>query len=203
MNKSVCALVHKPGSTREAFQRYYEDNHAPLAVGLFPFSRYVRNHLVDPGAFGWDTISEFWSEDIAEAASLMDGPIGETMRADEARFMDRTRIAPGGSEELVLSTGAPADSDGRRTCLLLRDTAGLEQFRQVAKQWAGALAKNQTGVSIDFVTSWQQPSFPAAAVIWLPGWIADIDVPSQLVVTILRARRVETPAAMLLSQKGK
>jgi len=201
MNKSLCALVHKPGSTREAFQRYYEDNHAPLAIGLFPFSGYVRNHLIDPGAFGWDTISEFWSGDIAEAASLMDGPIGETMRADEAKFMDRSRIAPGGAEELVLSTGAHADGDGRRTCLLLHDTTGSEQFRHAATQWASALAEEHAGVSIDFVTSWQQPSFPAAAVIWLPGWDTKIDIPPQLVITVLKARMVETPAAKLLSRR--
>ena len=199
MSKSICALVHKPGSTREAFQRYYEDNHAPLAVGLFPFSAYVRNHLVDPGAFGWDTISEFWSEDIAEAASLMNGPIGDTMRADEERFMDRSRIAPGGAQETILSHGPQADEEGRRTCLLLdAGAADVERFRG----WAAALAHHVSGVSIDFVTPWKQPHFPAAAVAWVPGWDVPLDVPPALRITMLKARRIETPRAMLLSQVG-
>jgi len=195
MSKSICALVHKPGSTREAFQRYYEENHAPLAVGFFPFSAYVRNHLVDPGDFGWDTISEFWSDDIAKAAALMDGPIGETMRADEARFMDRSRIAPGGAEETILSGGDPADGAGHRTALLVGAQADLA----AAQSFAQHVSLHHAGVSIDIVTAWQQPAFPAAAVIWLPGW-PNIAPPDPLTVRVMRAIRTETPRSALLGR---
>ena len=197
MSKSICALVHKPGSTREAFQAYYESSHAPLGASLFPFSAYARNHLVDPGDFGWDTISEFWSDDIAAAAALMGGPIGETMRADEVKFMDQSRIAPGGAAEEVLSPGPRADNDGRRTAVLLT-AAGVDDFPAAARAWAAALAERHPGVSLDFVTAWQQPAFPADAVAWLPGGGEVPPAPAGMTARVLRARRHETPAANLL-----
>jgi len=197
MSKSICALVHKPGSTREAFQAYYESNHAPLAIGLFPFNGYVRNHLVDPGDFGWDTISEFWSDDIDKAAALMAGPIGDTMRADEERFMDRSRIAPGGAEETILSPGEPADPSGRRTALLLSYDAEAESA-DAARAYAGRLAKDHSGVSLDVVSPWSEPAFPARAVIWLPGWVELEAAPAGIAVRALRASRVaSSPEALL------
>lgn len=193
MSKSICALVHKPGSTRDAFHAYYEESHAPLGVRFFPFTRYVRNHVIDAdGPFGWDTISEFWADDIGKAAALMQGPVGETMHADEERFMDRTRIAPAGAREIVLSQGAPAAADGARTAVLVRGDENTVQA------WAQQLATGHAGVSVDFAASWQDPAFPADAVVWVPGHPALSAPPAGLAVVTLRVRRCETPPASLL-----
>lgn len=194
MSKSICALVHKPGTSREAFQTYYETSHAPLAVSLFPFTGYVRNHVLsDDGAFGWDTVSEFWSADIDKAAALMNGPVGETMRADERRFMDQSRIAPASAREMVLSEGAPAAPDGARTAVLVHgeDDAALALAR--------TLAARHAGVSIDFVTSWQDPAFPADAVIWIAGHEAEPAPVAGLATLTLQVRRYATPQDELLA----
>lgn len=202
MTKSICALAHRKGSTREAFQRYYEENHAPLAIGLFPFSGYARNHLIDGDDFGWDTISEFWSEDIERAAALMDGPIGDTMRADEERFMDRSVIASGGAREVIVSAGERADAGGRRTALLIERAPPGDDAGGTILAWAQALAHGLApgdgGVSVDFVQSWGQPAFPALAVIWLPGHRHVESAPRGLVVRELHVRRAETPPSALL-----
>lgn len=187
MTKSICALVHKPGTTRDAFQTYYETQHASLAISLFPFTGYVRNHvLAADGEFAWDTISEFWSGDIKEAAALMKGPVGVRMRADERRFMDQSRIAPASARELALSDGAPAAADGARTAMLVHgeDTAVLA--------WARTLAADHAGVSVDFAESWQHPAFPADAVIWMPGHHAFSSTPPGLAMVTLRVRRCAT-----------
>ena len=192
MSKSICALVHKEGSSRQAFQDYYEDRHAPLAIGLFPFSGYVRNHIIGDDDFGWDTISEFWSSDIEKAAALMQGPIGETMRADEERFMNRSRIAPAGSEPVAISTGDPAGPSGERTVLL------LNTGRDEALARARRIGADHPGVSIDFLTPWSEPAFPAEAVIWVSGW-PTLGPSCQFADTLmLRARRVATPRGALL-----
>lgn len=200
MSKSICALVHKPGSTRAAFHDYYESSHAPLGASLFPFTGYARNHVVD-GEFGWDTISEFWADDIAATAALMEGPIGETMRADEERFMDRSRIAPAGAEEVVIAPGPRADADGCRTAVLVTGSSGpaaREAVLALAEGLAEKLAGGRAGVSLDFATSWQQPAFPADAVIWLSGRIGNLPAADGLALRAVQVRRVETPVGELL-----
>ena len=197
MTKSICALAHMPGSSREAFQHYYEAIHAPLATSLFHFSAYARNHLVGDTDFGWDTISEFWSDDIEQAAALMVGPIGATMRADEERFMDRTKIASAGAEEIILSKGARADPKGRRMALLASPTVGSSEARAEVLTIAGALAHDHAGVSVDFTTVWGSLAFPAVAVIWLPGWHMAVDASTGLRIRALRVVRAETPRVSL------
>lgn len=201
MTKSICALAHKPGSTREDFQLYYEDHHVPLAIGYFPFAAYARNHVSGAQAFGWDTISEFWADDIGAAAALMAGPVGKVMVADEERFMDRSVIAPAGVEEVIISPGPRADVDGQRTALLVQDSAEDVDLRSAVTDWAHSLASGLPGVSIDFTTNWTERAFPAKAVLWLPG-SQEPSIPQGLSVQRLLVRHAETPASQLLGARS-
>lgn len=198
MTKSICALAHKPGTTREDFQRYYEENHAPLAISHFPFYAYARNHVTGAEEFHWDTISEFWADDIEAAAALMAGPVGKIMAADEERFMNRPLIASAGVEEVILSTGDPAGTDGRRTALLVQHASEGVDLRSAVLDWAEGFAKDMPGVSADFLSNWTDLAFPAKAVLWLPGWQAQAAIPYGLSTQALLLRHVATPAAQLL-----
>lgn len=192
MMKSICALARRPDVSREAFQAYYEEHHAPLAVRHFAFARYARNHLLDCPDIGFDTISEFWAGDIVALAGLMKGPTGDILRADEKKFMDQSRSAPAGCEEHVLSPGV---ADGDRYALLL-DWSGETDH---VLRWARAVAQRAPGVSLDLATSWQEPAFPARAVLWTPDRRAAGDIPPAVAVRVLRVRRVETPANQLVA----
>lgn len=195
MMKSICALVHREGSDRGAFQDYYEANHAPLGITHFPFRKYVRNHLIDADDLGYDTISEFWAEDIQVLVGLMSGPVGDIMRADEERFMNRDRTAPAGAEEYVCSAGDPARADGMRVAGLLTWSDG-EEGRARALDWARACGREMAGVSADFASSWRQPSFPAQMVLWAPE-IPSLSPPSGIAARFVNVRRCETPAEKL------
>jgi len=198
MTKSICALAHKPGSTRDDFQLYYEEQHVPLAIGYFPFSGYARNHIVGAADFRWDTISEFWADDIEKAAALMAGPIGQIMVADEERFMDRPLIASAGVEEIILSPGERASNEGYRTSVLVQAVVDGGDLRGQLLEWAGGIASDLEGVSVDFTTAWTEMTFPAKAVLWLPGWHPQVAVPRTLSVQVLQVRRIVTPSSQLL-----
>lgn len=202
MTKSICALVHRPDSTRAAFHAYYEDQHAPLGARHFPFTRYARNHIIGGDVPDYDTISEFWADDIAAAAALMNGPVGDIMRADEEKFMDRSRIASAGVDEHALSPGEPAMADGSRTAFLIDMKGDRDAGRDHILSWARGLASDSKGVSLDFTESWGSPPFPAAAVLWMPGHVRLGDCPPSATVRRLILRRVETPAAQLTFGAG-
>jgi uncharacterized protein (TIGR02118 family) len=200
MMKSICALTRRADLSRAEFQRYYEEQHAPLGASHFPFRRYARNHTVDHPDIGFDTISEFWAEDIPALAALMDGPVGEIMRADERKFMDQSRIASATADEHVLSAGAPAGPDGLR-CAVLVDWSEADEAAAwgAVLDWAKGIAAGTPGVSLDFTRSWGEPAFPARAVLWLPSSAALTTPPPIVSTRVLQVRRAETPAEALLA----
>lgn len=117
--KTIGFMPRRPDSSRASFRAYYEERHAPLAVPLFPFRRYRRNHLADPFAEpGFDCISEFWVSSLDRIGELMAGEVGDTMRADERNFLDQPAIVAVRADERV--------RPGREgsTLLLLTRTGG-------------------------------------------------------------------------------
>lgn len=190
MMKSICTLTRRADYSRRQFQDYYETQHSQLAIQHFPFVGYVRNHLVADEEIGFDTISEFWAEDVDKLASLMTGPVGELLREDERRFMDQARIAPGYAEETVISA---APGPARRYALLLNWQG---DFDPVA--WAQSHRGELPALSVDKVAAWQQPAFPAQAVVWTPERAMADALPEQVSATVLEVERIETPPAQLL-----
>ena len=170
MMKSIGLMAHKPDLTRAAFQDYYEQNHAPLAIKHFPFAKYVRNHIVPDAEtdIGFDTISEFWCDDLEKLRGLMTGAVGEIMRADERRFMDQSQIRSGATEEfLVRGTPRPIDVGTHKEALLLKHGPSLDRagFDAALKSWSAGLAADR--VTLDLISPWPGPAWPFAAIVWL------------------------------------
>jgi hypothetical protein len=175
MSKNIALLPRRSGLTRAEFRDYYEASHAPLAIGYFPFTRYVRNHLADAEEVGFDTVSEFWSDDIAQLAALMQTQVGELMRADEERFMDRAQIRSGAAEEYLLAgTARTAESAaGAKYAWLLKRSIAEAELVASLSAWARELVAGAGAgcvrVTLDLIRPWAA-AFPFDAVLWL--WLS-------------------------------
>jgi uncharacterized protein (TIGR02118 family) len=107
MIKLVFTLRRREGMTREEFQRYWRDEHAPLVkrhAGTLRIRRYVQVHARDTDvdeAFAasrgitpryYDGAAELWwdsVDDLLAAATSEEGlAAGQALLADEQRFID-------------------------------------------------------------------------------------------------------------------
>jgi uncharacterized protein (TIGR02118 family) len=124
------ALRRLPQLSREEFQRYWRDTHAPLVAKhreTLRIARYVQLHTVDAAAHGplresrgapeeYDGVAELWwrsAEDLAAAVATEAGRrAGAELLEDERRFIDLSRsVLSLGVEHEVLSP-APGLDDG-------------------------------------------------------------------------------------------
>ncbi len=97
MIKTIAVAHRKAGTTREEYNQYWLEKHAPLAVKLIPYVRkYVQNHLVEvPGMeYDGDGIVEMWYDDVeAWQKSRQAVFSSQELRKDAANFC---RMDPGG-----------------------------------------------------------------------------------------------------------
>ena len=177
--KSVCLLSRRPDSTREAFRDYYETGHSRLGSRYFPFSKYVRNHVLSSSPeVDFDVITEFFFDDGVDIAGVHSGRVREILDEDERRFMDQSLIRPAGAEEVLLSGGprdiAPAGT--RRQMLMLSGGGDTSAFRDAVNSWGEELAAAHARllrVTVDYAQSFTpegEGRFPCDAVLslWLP-----------------------------------
>ena len=105
----VFCLTRAPHLSREEFQRYWRESHAPLVRAAAPalrIKRYVQTHtLTSPvndalrrgrgGPEAYDGVAELWwdsLEDMTAAAATPEGrTAGRTLLEDERRFIDLAR----------------------------------------------------------------------------------------------------------------
>jgi len=179
--KTVGLMPKRHDLSRAAFRDHYENRHAVLALGKFPFEKYIRNHVVasDPDPVGFDCLSEFWVGDVAEIHKIMAGPIGDIMREDELRFTDQPNIGPAVAAEIHVAGPPRIVEDGmivHKEILLLRPAAGVahDAFVDSAVGWGKALAAGSDGqltrVTFDSVVPFEGRPFPACEGI-LYGWV--------------------------------
>lgn len=113
MLKLTYCLMRKPGLSREEFQRYWRENHAPLVAAAreaLGIRRYVQCHTVESPIVGataqgrgmahppetdFDGIAELWfdSEEAVAAATATEEGLrhARILAEDEAQFIDFSR----------------------------------------------------------------------------------------------------------------
>ncbi|WP_215543158.1 EthD domain-containing protein [Amycolatopsis sp. CA-230715] len=97
----VSLLRRLPELSREEFVEHHRETHAPLFVSMETVRRVVRRYTVDhPQSFGvpgvadttFDAVVRQWFDDTSGIQELMTSKdYLETIRPDEARFIDMSR----------------------------------------------------------------------------------------------------------------
>ena len=104
MPKLIALISKQPRLSPEAFQKYYEANHAPLIWRLLPtIARYTRSYLsAEPenpkrtGLANFDVLTELWFDTGSDLEAfwkrISEPEVIAAIRADEAHFLisDRT-----------------------------------------------------------------------------------------------------------------
>ena len=98
MVKVFTLIKKKDGLTREEFSKYWEYEHGPLVAKMLPgVSRYIQNHAIQIGGGEpqYDGVVEMWFDDIdtwKTARDFYTGEAGKSIREDEERFLDRSKM---------------------------------------------------------------------------------------------------------------
>ena len=94
MIKSIAVAHRKSGLTREEYNKYWKEQHGPLAARFFPgLRKYVQNHLVEvPGMeYEGDGIVEMWYDDVEAFQNSMRfvrSEEGKALAEDGAKFAE-------------------------------------------------------------------------------------------------------------------
>jgi uncharacterized protein (TIGR02118 family) len=119
MIKLTFCLVRLPHLTREAFQSYWFDNHAPLVASVkdtLRIRRYVQLHSLPAdvsenlrtarqGPEGFDGVAQLWwdsFEDMARADPAAAAEAGRLLLEDERKFIDLPQSPLWWGEEKVI-----------------------------------------------------------------------------------------------------
>jgi len=121
MIKLVFTLRRREGMSREEFQRYWREQHAPLVkrhAGTLRIKRYVQTHSretdFDEAASAsrgsearfYDGVAELWWDSLEDLAAVYSSEAGQAAGAelleDEQRFIDLSRSPLWFGEENVV-----------------------------------------------------------------------------------------------------
>jgi uncharacterized protein (TIGR02118 family) len=119
MIKLTFALVRAPHLSREAFQRYWLETHAPLVASVkevLRIRRYVQLHSLPDnvsaslrqargGPEGFDGVAQLWWDsfvDLANADPAAAAEAGRLLLEDERKFIDLAKSPLWWGEEQVI-----------------------------------------------------------------------------------------------------
>ena len=120
MLKLTFCLVRRPEMTREAFQKYWFENHGPLVKSVqevLRIRRYVQLHslpaevsaglrVLRKGPEGFDGVAQLWYDSLEDLGKLAGDPkaaeAGRMLYEDETKFIDLEKSPLWWGEEKVI-----------------------------------------------------------------------------------------------------
>ena len=105
MIKVLVAIHKKPGMSREEFNRYWREVHAPLAEGMPGLRRYIINPAIEVSSRGeppFDGLAELWFDDVGAMEAAFASPAGQETSADVAEFAQPDKMLFVVAEEIAI-----------------------------------------------------------------------------------------------------
>ena len=106
MIKLVYCITKKAGLTDEEFFHYWENIHGPIGARISRLRKLVQSHrLTLPGdryRSGYDGMAELWFDDLEALLAARQSSEWKASTADEANFIDHTKVAYFVSEERII-----------------------------------------------------------------------------------------------------
>jgi len=94
MIKSIALAYRQSGLTREEYNKYWEEQHGPMAARMIPgLRKYVQNHFISVPGFEYkgDGIVEMWYDNIEafqKSWEFIHSEEGKALAMDGAKFAD-------------------------------------------------------------------------------------------------------------------
>jgi uncharacterized protein (TIGR02118 family) len=174
----VLTLIHrKAGMPVDEFQHYWLTRHPRIVTRLPGVRRYVQSHVL-PDTYSkrvpvYDGMAEVWADDTDSLRAMTKSPMHPDLIADEARFIDRARMAIVVTEEHVAKEG-PTDGVKAIELFTRKSEASVEAFQQHWRDVHAPLATRVPGVRryvasatrASAYAAGRTPSYDGAALMW-------------------------------------
>ena len=179
MVKVLTFITRKAGMPVDEFQAYWRHEHPKAVTRLPGIRRYVQSHVL-PGTYAkgepaHDGVAEVWADDTDALRAMTKSAAHPDLIADEARFIDRSKMGILVTEDHVVKPPAGAAGSVKGIEFFTRrPDLGVDDFQ---RHWRGAhaaLAAKVPGLSGYVVSatrpsgyaSGRTPAYDGAALLW-------------------------------------
>jgi len=111
MIKLVYCITKKPGLSDDAFFHYWKDIHGPIGARIPGLRKLVQSYCIpipgDAHLPDYDGIAELYFNNPEDLLSARQSPEWKAATADEAHFIDHSRVAYFVSRENVILDDVP------------------------------------------------------------------------------------------------
>jgi len=106
MIKLVYCITKRPDLSDEEFFRYWKNIHGPIGARIPRIRKLVQSHRInipgDPHSPTHDGMAELWFGTAEDLLAARESPEWQASTADEANFIDHTKVAYFVTEEHAL-----------------------------------------------------------------------------------------------------
>lgn len=179
MVKALSFFKRRTGMSVAQFQSYWLSRHPEVVTKLPGVQRYVQSHTrlaaYRAGEPAYDGIAEVWFEDTAAMRALRGTPELAAVEADEAQFIDRSKMGLIVTDDHVVKDG-PVSPDAAKGVGFVRRKPGMsvEDFQRHWREVHGPLGAAVPGLRryvqshtrLSAYTSGREPAWDGVAIIW-------------------------------------